>query len=177
MSIRKSHMFSGRGTSRLLRTRHSLKTFTNLLFTLFCSAYPLYLQVKKVIKALNAYERNVLNTISFETKTAILWILLLQTSHFAVGNKSTLAKFKVMLDKLTAKDSQIFHAEVPVQFFPPVSNMKRKRDTMDNRGKGKKLENGDIHKCTHPPVHLVLKKFFGGNVLRVAKRHIPTVNV
>ena len=91
-----------------------LKAFVNLLYALFRSVYPLYLQVNKVIKALNAYKRNALKAISFETKTSILWILVLQTCHFTAGNSTTLAEFKLMLEKLTAKDSHIRHAEVPV---------------------------------------------------------------
>ena len=104
-----------------------VKTFANLLYALFGSNCPLYLHVRKMIKAFTAYNRTALKAMSKATKASILWITLLQTRHFAGGNLSTLAEFKNMMDKITAKESVITHAEVPAAFLTPTVT-KRKHD-------------------------------------------------
>jgi len=105
-----------------------LKMFANLLFALFRSVCPLYLKVKQMIKALNAYKKNAFKAISYDTQAAILWILLLLTWHFVPGHVATLAEFKVMVDKLTAQDSHIQHAEVPMKFTMQNSYKRQKID-------------------------------------------------
>ena len=106
-----------------------IKTFANLLYALFGSNCPLYLQVRKMIKAFTAYTRTALKALTLSTKASIMWITLLQTRHFAGGNYTTLAEFKNMMDKITAKESNITHAEVPAAFLTPPST-KRKFDDM-----------------------------------------------
>ena len=106
-----------------------IKTFANLLYALFGSNCPLYLQVRRMIKAFTAYTRTALKALTLSTKASIMWITLLQTRHFAGGNYTTLAEFKNMMDKITAKESNITHAEVPAAFLTPPST-KRKFDDM-----------------------------------------------
>ena len=53
-----------------------LKRFSNLLFALFYSSFPLYKQVCAIIKALRDYLPNTRETLQHDTKTSILWILL-----------------------------------------------------------------------------------------------------
>jgi hypothetical protein len=108
-----------------------IKTFANLLYALFGSSCPLYLHVRKMIKAFTAYTRTALKAMSMATKASVLWITLLQTRHFAGGNLTTLAEFQNMMDKITAKESVITHAEVPAAFLTPKSS-KRKSEEITN---------------------------------------------
>ena len=62
-----------------------LKRFTNLLYAFFSSQSPLYKQMYAVVKALNEYSPNARTQLSHEVKTAILWIILLQSHWFAQG--------------------------------------------------------------------------------------------
>jgi len=78
-----------------------------------------------MIKALNAYKKNALKAKYFRKKTAVLWILLLQKRHFVSRKLTVLDEFKVTLDKLTAKDLSIRHAEVPFQLSSPNPNKRK----------------------------------------------------
>jgi len=133
-----------------------LKTYANLLYALFESQSPIYAAVKQIIKALNAYKRNALTAMPKRTKATILWIILLQTRHFAAGNENHLSEFKTMCDKLTAKDMSISHAEVPTALYEdkPATEVKpgkRKaeegvlKDPIDKKGKKTPLGPLKIH--------------------------------
>jgi hypothetical protein len=108
-----------------------LKTFANLLYALFGSNCPLYLQVRRMIKAFTAYTRTALKALTMSTKASIMWITLLQTRHFAGGNYTTLAEFRNMMDKITAKENNITHAEVPAAFFKKDTNKRKFDDVAD----------------------------------------------
>ena len=62
-----------------------LKRFTRLLFALFSSSCPLYKQVYTIIKAIREYSPNSIVALHQNTKTIIIWILLLQARIFAQG--------------------------------------------------------------------------------------------
>ena len=108
-----------------------LKTFANPLYSLFGSICPLYLQVRTLIRSFNTYTRTALKAMSMTTKASILWILLLQTRHFASGSFSTLAEFRNMMDRVTAKDGSISHAEVPAALIRTGETKKRKQDNIE----------------------------------------------
>ena len=69
-----------------------IKTFANLLYSLFGSNCPLYLQVQKMFKAFTSYACTALKAMSITTKASILWITLLQTRHFAAGNYQNIGR-------------------------------------------------------------------------------------
>ena len=102
-----------------------IMTFANLLYALFGSKCPLYLQVRRMIRAFTSYTRTALKAMTTSTKASILWITLLQARHFASGNQSKLAEFKNMMDKIMVKESSITHAEVPAAFIT-ITPAKRK---------------------------------------------------
>ena len=83
-----------------------LKTFANLLYAIFGASCPLFANVRQIIKALSSYKRNALKQLGIQTKASILWILLLQTRHFAGGHQTVLAEFKNMLQKLGKRSIQ-----------------------------------------------------------------------
>ena len=102
-----------------------IKNFTNLLFALFSSACPHYLQVKKILVALHSYKRPVLRVLARSTHASILWILLLQTRHFTAGSITELVEFKTMMNKLTSKDGHISHTEVLAQLLYDTKKIPR----------------------------------------------------
>ena len=87
-----------------------LKRFTNLLFALFYLYCPLYKQVYAIDKALREYSPNKRTAISYNTKTIILWILLLHawsfTQYKMVGAQGFNGNFKNMVKQLTAKNCE-----------------------------------------------------------------------
>ena len=111
-----------------------LNTFANLLYALFGAGCPLFLQLRMVIKALYAFKRAAMNSMSAHTKASILWIILLQTRHFVAGESTLLAEFKTMMEKLVSKDTTITHVEVPAVLIvvAPGSPTKPKRDRPSN---------------------------------------------
>ena len=90
-----------------------LKRYANLLFALFSSACPLFRAVVSTINSLMAYSREARDKLSKASKASILWIVLLQSRHFACGNFDILAEFAAMQGHLASKCSIITHAEVP----------------------------------------------------------------
>ena len=139
---------------------------------MFSAGCPLFLQLRMVIKAMYAFKRSAMKSMTQHTKASILWIILLQTRHFAAGEGTLLAEFKTMLEKMVAKDTTITHAEVPAALVvtTPLTPTKPKRDrdftpvTPDDddgseRRKARKRET---------KVHPLLQKHFPDNVLRKA---------
>ena len=63
-----------------------MERFGNLLFALFTSRCPLFLEVKSIIKALYLYSDNALKAMCSKTRGSIMWILTLQTRHFLFNN-------------------------------------------------------------------------------------------
>ena len=81
-----------------------MERFGNLLFALFTSRCPLFLEVKSIIKALYLYSDNALKAMCSKTRGSIMWILTLQTRHFFRGNEGRLIAFTNMKNKLHAQD-------------------------------------------------------------------------
>ena len=95
-----------------------LNIFANLLFALFYLYYPLYKQVYAIAKALREYSLNKRAAIGYNTKTIILWILLLKAWSFTqckmVGTQGFIGNFTNMVKELTTKNCEnISHIELP----------------------------------------------------------------
>lgn len=60
-----------------------LKPFTNLLFLVFTPASPLYWKCLNIVKTLWDYPPEVISQLPLHAKSSILWILHLQSRHFA----------------------------------------------------------------------------------------------
>ena len=50
---------------------------------------------------------------SMTTKGSILWIVLLQSRQFALGEVNLLCEFTTMHEELRAKRASIMHSEIP----------------------------------------------------------------
>lgn len=72
---------------------------------------------------------------SRHTKASILWIILLRSRTFALGDMEVLAAFSTMHTDLCAKQGLITHAEVPALLLqeknPPKSHQKADTTTTD----------------------------------------------
>ncbi len=112
-----------------------LKHYANLLCALFSSQCPLYAQMYNlVISALSDISQTARDQLSHGTKVSILWIVLLQSRHFAhgnmVGNKALLGSFSSMMNHLHSKRcSLIGHVKVPRDLMNlPQNGIKRQKE-------------------------------------------------
>ena len=114
-----------------------LKRFANLLFALFSEDCPFFLCVVKIINALKEFSRVARDSMTAMTKASILWIILLQSRNFALGDDTILAEFTAMHSNLASKQGNIFHSEVPHALIMPTNDTaktKRKQPPPDQDG-------------------------------------------
>ena len=103
-----------------------LKRFGNLLFALFSEHCPLFRSVQEVIRAFKAYSREARRQMSQASKGSILWIILLQSRQFALGEVNILFEFTKMHEDLRAKKCCFHHSEVPMDLVTvPVDKGKQ----------------------------------------------------
>jgi hypothetical protein len=102
-----------------------LKRFANLLYSLFSEDCPFFKCVVKIINALKEFSRVARDSMTTVTRASILWIILLQSRNFALGEDTILPEFTAMHTNLASKQGNIFHAEVPQALIVP-STLKRK---------------------------------------------------
>eukprot|EP00957_Ditylum_brightwellii_P144143 10982329-Ditylum_brightwellii.AAC.1 len=62
------------------------------------AACPLFIYMKALISARTGYTTAARRSMSKWVQASILWIVLLQTRHFATGEKTVLVEFKWMSD-------------------------------------------------------------------------------
>ena len=107
-----------------------LKRFCNALFGIFSGDSPYFKCCVKVVDVLQAFSRPARAAMTTNTRAAILWILLLQSRQFAMGNMDILSEFATMQSDLRAKRGVITHAEVPIDLVSPSN--KRVIDLSDS---------------------------------------------
>ena len=90
-----------------------LKRYANFLFAAFSETCPLFHAVREVVRALREYSREARKRMSLSTKASILWIILLQSRQFSLGEVNLLCEFTTMHEDLRAKRASIHHSEVP----------------------------------------------------------------
>ena len=96
-----------------------LKRFANLLFALFSAECPFFQCIVKIINALKEFSRVARESMTTRTRASILWIILLQSRNFALGDDTILAEFTAMHANLSSKQGNIFHSEVPQALLVP----------------------------------------------------------
>lgn len=112
-----------------------LKRFANLLAALFSKDCVLFQALQVVLDAFKDYKGMARATMSHYTRGVIMWIVLLQTRHFACGKTNILAAFKFMQQNIVCKNCEaIHHSDVPPAF---LKSNKRKRDSEEESGPGK----------------------------------------
>ena len=90
-----------------------IKRYTNLVYAIFSEDSPLFKALVAVIRALKDLSRDARRRMTLPTKGSILWILLLQSRQFALGEVSLLCEFTTMHEDLRAKKASILHSEMP----------------------------------------------------------------
>ena len=83
--------------------------FCTLFFSKDC---PFFQCCVKIVEALRDFSRLAKKAMTKLSRASILWIILLQSRHFAMGSTIILAEFTSMQSDLCAKRGQITHAEV-----------------------------------------------------------------
>lgn len=139
----------------------------------------------QIINLLKQFSRSAQESMSRKTKASILWIILLQSRQFAMGEIAILAEFSAMHTNLAAKHSLIIHAEVPSELIedklptPKAIDDKTKDQGLVKRGDQKRQKTGGApNKNTwHPKLKGKLEKAMasGGNpsfssILRYCKK-------
>ena len=142
-----------------------VKVFANVLYALFSTTCPLFIQLKEIIRALMEYKPSARLLISSKQRASMAWIITLQTKHFFRGETDLLASFTVMKHNIRAKNPLIYHAETPSALYNESS-----KDTKLSGDKRKAIvtteetEKGDESK-KKPKVHmheLLVKNFKNG---------------
>ena len=90
---------------------------------------------------------------SMHTKASILWVLLLQSRKFAIGDMEVLASFTTMHSDLCAKKANISHAEVPAALLPEPKhqsngNKRKEPDQPSDPPPGKRQKDNNKN-CWH----------------------------
>jgi hypothetical protein len=96
-----------------------LKRFANLIFALFSEDCPFFQCIVKIINALKEFSRSARESMTTRTRASIMWIILLQSRNFALGDDKILAEFTAMHANLSSKQGNIFHSEVPQALLVP----------------------------------------------------------
>ena len=122
-----------------------LKRFANLTYALFSRECPLFQAVKSIIDSLRSYSPSARQALSLQTKAAILWIILLQSRQFAMGELDILSEFQAMQRKLAEKERHITHAELPAALLakPKADSDKADNSSKQNNHTPNKSSQGD----------------------------------
>ena len=104
---------------------HQLKAYANLLFCVFYESSPLYIQILDIITSLGQYSEQARLTMTTKTRASILWIILIQSRHFAAGkmkgDRAMVAAFTQMSNNIKT-NSPIEHGDVPPSLYTPKSS-------------------------------------------------------
>lgn len=79
--------------------------------------------LRKIIRALRDYSREACRSMKLSTKGSILWIILLQSRKFALGEVKVLCEFTIIHKDLRAKWALIYHSEILLEL---INNTKKK---------------------------------------------------
>ena len=120
-----------------------LKRFTNLLFLVFTPSSPLYRRCLEIIKALWQYPSEVIAKLPLHAKASILWILHLQSRHFAHGKmvpvdggaETCLPAFEQMYHSICSSNIHLVSvAGLPTKLTSTLPPEKGKRPAADGKG-------------------------------------------
>jgi hypothetical protein len=102
-----------------------VRRFGNLIFAIFGEDSPLFIQIDGIVEDLENFEDTAQANLSRQSIASILWILHLQSGHFAaglmVGNQAILAEFQHMRNNIHMK-LPIQHGDVPRELYVPQTS-------------------------------------------------------
>ena len=73
--------------------------------------------LREVIRALMYISREARKRMNMATRGSILWIILLQSRQFSLGEVNILYDFTIIHGNLRAKRSTIHHSEMPLELL------------------------------------------------------------
>jgi hypothetical protein len=127
-----------------------LRKYANLLFALFGADCPLFLCLVQIISAFKGFSRGAREKMSHASRASILWVLLKQSRHFAIGEMEVLHEFRGMHESLSCKQLGFTHAETPEQLWKDDNGTnKRKSEKPLNDEKKRNKEK----QATPPPIN------------------------
>lgn len=94
-----------------------MKRYANMIYAIFSELSPLFKLLREIVRALRDFSRDARKRMTINTKGSILWIILLQSRQFALGEMNVLCEFTTMHDDLRAKRAQIHHSEMPMELL------------------------------------------------------------
>ena len=132
-----------------------LKWYANLNFALFSDTLALFRSLVKVIHSIKAFSWVDRNSMTLKTKASIIWIILLQSRKFSMGDTTILFEFSTMQTNLSSKKCIIIHAEVPIKL---MGNPQRKHTRNFDPGtepipKNKREETHRVRPTLTPGIH------------------------
>ena len=99
-----------------------LKRFANLIFAVFGAYSPLLIAIQNVIGELEEYNETAIGKITRESTASILWIVMIQSRHFAAGQMAPpeplLPAFQNMIQSLQMRQP-VQHGDVPLDLYVP----------------------------------------------------------
>ena len=119
-----------------------LKRFCNVLYAVFSKDCPYFQCCVQIVDALRDFSRPAKKAMTKLSRASILWIMLLQSRHFAMGNTTVLAEFTSMQADLCAKRGQITHAEVPFELVAEAKKRPGDGDSGSIADEGRKRLKG-----------------------------------
>jgi hypothetical protein len=152
------------------KTLKRIKRFGNLLLAVFGEGCPLFFHTEHIITDLDDYSETARANLSTTSMASIIWILHLQSRHFASGlmtinsdgQESLLPEFTYMCNAIKAKQ-QVYHGEVPAALTStPEPNKDKRQQNTPHNDPNKKPRNDDKDKWIVAPrpevYHPLIKK-------------------
>ena len=94
-----------------------LKCYANLVYVVFPYTWPLFKVLREVILLLRDLSCEARKCMTMATKGSILWIVLLQSRQFILGEVNILCEFTTMYGKLRAKRATINHSNITLELL------------------------------------------------------------
>lgn len=116
-----------------------IKCYGNLLFALFGYRCPLLCEVQDLIEDLDDYSENARKNTSRKTTATIMWILHLQSRHFAAGhmegNRALLASYRYMSNSVRTIQP-VVNGDVPEELYTNNNRNNNKHNSNLGTGSG-----------------------------------------
>ena len=124
-----------------------LQRFGNLLLPAFGDGCPMLQCIETIVEALDDYNDTAIKSTTKRTIASILWIVHLQSRHFAngkmIGDTAFLPEFALMIQSIKSKQP-IVHGEVPTSLYIDNNDTKKRNHNEENKIDPKKIK-------TEPP--------------------------
>ena len=152
---------------------HHIRRYGNLIFSLFGDQSPMFLLLKQVVKDISQYGEVAQENLSLQSIASILWIIHLQSRHFAAGKllttEAVLPEFNHMMHCINSS-LPIMHGEVPPALYQPsapthdssTTSTKKRKNTFDTKTPSTKKAKIIKLQHYHPALKKALKPFIDG---------------